>query len=48
MPSGQNVFNELMCCWPQSGIKQDTLNTLQTVPLNIATLFPDNVLKSRL
>ena len=29
----------------RSGIKKDTLNALRTTPLNMATLFHDNVLK---
>ena len=29
----------------QSGMKQDALNGLRTAPLNMATLFPDSVLK---
>ena len=29
----------------RSGIKQDTLNSLRTAALQMATLFPDSVLK---
>ena len=29
----------------RTGIKQDTLNALRTASLNMATLFPDSVLK---
>ena len=29
----------------KSGVKPDTLSVLRTAPLQLATLFPDNILK---